>query len=394
MVTASSQHAAKESHRQNEPDHVARAALLAKAFAERAPAHDRDGSFPFQNFEDLSKAGLLALTVPSALGGAGAGAAEAARILGIVGKVDPSTALVLSMHYIQHLVIARSSRWPVRLSRKLARETIEGVALINALRVEPELGSPARGGLPATIARRTETGWRLSGRKIYSTGAPILKWYAVWARTDEAETRVGQFLVPAGLPGTRIIETWDHLGLRASGSHDIIFEDVVFPLDHEIDVRRPDEWKTPDVTQATVHAIFVAAIYDGIARAARDWLVGFLRDRVPANLGVPLATLPRAQEVLGGIEARLSVNARLTESFADDFDNNRPLSAIVSSIIKLTVTNNAVAVVEDALALSGNHGLSRTNPLQRHYRDVLCGRVHTPQDDTTRISAGRLALGL
>ena len=181
--------------------------------------------------------------MPSALGGGGRGAAKAARVLGIIGKADPSTALVLSMHYIQHLVMARSSRWPARLSRKLARETVDGVALVNALRVEPELGSPARGGLPATIARRTETGWRLSGRKIYSTGAPILKWYAVWAKTDEAETRVGLFLVPAGLPGTRIVETWDHLGLRASGSHDVVFEDVVFPLDHEVDVRRPEEWR-------------------------------------------------------------------------------------------------------------------------------------------------------
>src|SRR5262249_54053410 len=158
---------------------------------------------------------------------------------------------------------ARSPRWPARLSRKLARETVEGVALINALRVEPELGSPARGGLPATIARRTETGWRLSGRKIYSTGAPILKWDLVWARTDEPEIRVGQFLVPAGLPGTRIEETWNHLGLRASGSHDVIFEDVVFPLDYEVDVRKPEEWTSPDVTQATIQAIFVAAIYDG-----------------------------------------------------------------------------------------------------------------------------------
>ena len=394
MVTTASKPAATEPRRQDQPDHYARAAQLAAAFAERAPLHDRDGSFPFQNFDDLSKAGLLALTVPAALGGGGAGAAEAARILGIVGKADPSTALVLSTHYIQHLVMARSTRWPARLSRKLARETVEGVALVNALRVEPELGSPARGGLPATIARRTETGWRLSGRKIYSTGAPILKWYAVWARTDEVEARVGLFLVPAGLPGTRIIETWDHLGLRASGSHDVVFEDVVFPLDHEIDVRLPDEWRTPDFTQATVSAIFISAIYDGVARAARDWLVGFLKERGPANLGAPLASLPRAQEVLGGIEARLGVNARLIGSFADDFDDNLPLSAIESNIIKLTVTNNAVAVVEDALSLAGNHGLSRANPLQRHYRDALCGRVHTPQDDTTRIAAGRLALGL
>jgi alkylation response protein AidB-like acyl-CoA dehydrogenase len=390
MVTT----AAREAVRPSEPDYVARASLLAARFAERAAAHDRDASFPFENFEDLSQAGLLSLTVPAALGGGGAGAGETARVLGIIGKADPSTALVLSMHYIQHLVMAKSTRWPGRLSRKLAAETIEGVALINALRVEPELGSPARGGLPSTIARRTETGWRLSGRKIYSTGAPILKWYAVWARTDETETRVGLFLVPAGLPGTRIVESWDHLGLRASGSHDVIFEDVVFPLDYEIDVRKPEEWQTPDFTQATVHAIFVAAIYDGVARAARDWLVTFLRNRVPANLGAPLATLPRAQEILGAIEARLAVNARLIDSFSSDFDDGFPLTAIESNIIKLTVTNNAIAAVEDALSLTGNHGLSRTNPLERHYRDVLCGRVHTPQDDATRISAGRLALGV
>ncbi|SEE33405.1 acyl-CoA dehydrogenase family protein [Bradyrhizobium erythrophlei] len=390
MVTT----AARELPPANEPEPMARALRLAEVFAVRAPAHDRDASFPFENFADLSREGLLALTVPVALGGGGAGARDATRVLGIIGKADPSTALVLSMHYIQHLVMARSTRWPGRLARKLAKETVEGVALINALRVEPELGSPARGGLPATTARRTETGWRLTGRKIYSTGAPILKWYTVWAKTDEPETRVGLFLVPAGLPGTRIEQTWDHLGLRASGSHTVIFDDVVFPLDYEIDVRRPDDWKVPDVTQATVHAIFVAAIYDGIARAARDWLVKFLKERVPANLGAPLATLPRMQEVVGGIEARLAVNARLIDSFAADFDNGFPLSAIESNIIKLTVTNNAAAVVEDALSLTSNHGLSRTNPLERHYRDVLCGRVHTPQDDATRVSAGRSVLGV
>ena len=367
---------------------------LAAEFAARAAQHDRDASFPFENFDQLSEAGLLALTVPTALGGSGANARDTARVLNIIGKADPSTALVLSMHYIQHLVMARSTRWPGRLARKLARETVEGVALVNALRVEPDLGSPARGGLPATIAQRTETGWRLSGRKIYSTGAPILKWYAVWAKTDEPEVRVGLFLVPAGLPGTRIVETWDHLGLRASGSHDVVFDDVVFPLDHEIDVRKPDQWRVPDFTQATVHAIFVAAIYDGIARAARDWLVEFLKNRVPSNLGASLATLARAQEIVGGIEARLAVNARLIDSFAGDFDDGVQLSASESNIIKLTVTNNAIAAVEDALSLTSNHGLTRANPLERHYRDVLCGRVHTPQDDASRVNAGRLALGI
>jgi alkylation response protein AidB-like acyl-CoA dehydrogenase len=393
MVMVVSQ-AAKSDAALGDAEIVERALDLSFRFATRAVAHDRHGSFPFENFTELSEAGLLALTVPAALGGRGAGAVTTARVLQIFGKADPSTALVLSMHYIQHLIMARSPHWPARLSRRLAKDAVEGTALINALRVEPELGSPSRGGLPATIARRTDTGWRLTGRKIYSTGAPILKWYVVWARTDEVETRVGQFLVPAGLPGTRIVETWDHLGLRASGSHDVVFDDVVFPLDYEIDVRKPEGWRAPDPTQATIHAIFVAAIYDGIARAARDWLIEFLRTRAPANLGAPLASLPRAQEVLGGIEARLAVDARLIESFAGDFDAGRALDAAEANVIKLTVTNNAVKNVEDALSLSGNHGLSRNNPLERHYRDVLCGRVHTPQDDATRVALGRAALGL
>jgi alkylation response protein AidB-like acyl-CoA dehydrogenase len=394
MVSASGSSIRKDPSVDATPAFFGCAKLLAAEFAARAAQHDRDASFPFENFKDLSEAGLLSLTVPVALGGHGASARDTARVLGIFGKADPSTALVLSMHYIQHLVMARSTRWPGRLVRKLARETVDGVALINALRVEPDLGSPSRGGLPATIARKTETGWRISGRKIYSTGAPILKWYTVWAKTDEPDVRVGLFLVPAGLPGTRIVETWDHLGLRASGSHDVVFDDVVFPLDHEIDVRQPREWLVPDFTQAAAHAVFIAAIYDGVARAARDWLIGFLETRVPSNLGASLATLPRSQDVVGGIETRLTVNARLIDSFAADYDHGVVLSPSESNTIKLTITNNAVAVVEDALSLAGNHGLTRANPLERHYRDVLCGRVHTPQDDSTRVSAGRLALGI
>jgi alkylation response protein AidB-like acyl-CoA dehydrogenase len=138
----------------------------------------------------------------------------------------------------------------------------------------------------------------------------------------------------------------------------------------------------------------VAAIYDGVAQAARDWLLQFLKTRAPSSLGAPLATLSRAQDIAGGIEAKLAVNARLIRTFARDFDDGIAVTPNEAAIVKLTVTNNAVSVVEDALSLSSNHGLSRTNPLERHYRDVLCGRVHTPQDDSTRIAAGRAALGI
>jgi alkylation response protein AidB-like acyl-CoA dehydrogenase len=376
------------------PSIIDRVNLLVPGFAERAPSHDRAASFPFENFQELSEAGLLALPVPKALGGTGAGVREAARVVNSVGKADAATALVLAMHYIHHLVITRNGNWPAHLAQRVSRDAVNSPALINALRVEPDQGSPSRGGLPQTTAKRTAEGWRMTGRKIYSTGAPILKWYTVWAKTDEPDVRVGIFLVPAGLPGTEIVETWDHLGLRASGSHDVVFDDVLIPLDHEVDLRRPSEWGAPDVSQATIQAVLVGAVYDGVARAARDWLIDFLKTRAPSSLGAPLATLPRAQEIVGGIEAKLSVNARLLDTFARDIDDGVTLTPVEANILKLTVTNNAVAVVEDALSLTSNHGLTRANPLERHYRDVLCGRVHTPQDDSTRISAGRIVLGI
>lgn len=376
-----------------EPSAHERARALVPVFAATAAAHDRDGTFPFENFTRLAGSGLIALRTPRNLGGAGAGLLEAAHVVGAVAEGEPATALVLAMQYIQHAGMARNARWPDALKARLAREAVAGVSLINALRVEPELGSPARGGLPKTTAVRTADGWRLSGHKIYSTGVPILAWYAVWARTDETVPRVGVFLLPADLPGTRIVETWDHLGLRASGSHDVLFEDVAIPHDHAVDIRPPEDW-TPDDTlqQHTENGILLAALYNGVAIAARDWTVGFLKSRVPANLGKPLASLPRSQEAIGAIDVLLATNRRLIDGLGRDLDTGVPVPALDAHVIKSVVTNNAVEAVATALSLAGNHGLTRTNPLERHYRDVLCGRVHTPQDDFVRANLGRAAL--
>jgi alkylation response protein AidB-like acyl-CoA dehydrogenase len=368
------------------------AAGLSAEFAATAAAYDRDAVFPFANFERLASEGLLGLTVAPSRGGQGAGLRGAAAVIGAIAKGEPSTALVLAMHYILHATMPRL--WPAETVDRLGREAVGGVSLINALRVEPELGTPARGGLPATTAVREAAGWRLTGHKIYSTGAPILSWYAVWARTDEPEPRVGNFLVPAGAPGIRIVESWNHLGMRASGSHDVVLDAVVLPPDAAVDIRPPGDWQPPDTITIAWNTLLVAALYDGIARSARDWLVDFLRSRVPTNLGASLASQPRFQEAVGEIEAMLAVNARLLLGAAAEVDGGRPPDVAESGLLKMTIANNAIGAVEQALKLTGNPGLSRNNPLERHYRDVLCARIHTPQDDTVRLTAGRLALGI
>lgn len=368
-------------------------AALAAEFAGTAAEHDRSGAFPFAHFDRLAETGLLALITPRRYGGQGGGLQDATLAVGGIARGEPSTALVLSMQYLQHASIEERG-WPAHLAERLGREAASGVSVINALRVEPELGSPARGGVPATIARRTPEGWRVSGHKIFATGIPILSWLAVWAVTDEAEPRVGTILIPTNTPGIRVVESWDQLGMRATNSHDVILDDVLVPLDHAVDLRPPEAWRVPEPIKSAWSALLIGALYDGIARSARDWFTGFLKTRTPANLGAPLATLPRMQDAVGEIEALLAVNARLIASAARDVDDGRPPAPSESGIIKLTVTGNAIAAVEIAVRLTGNPGLARANPLERHYRDVLCARIHTPQDDSIRLAAGRIALGL
>ncbi|MBD2664021.1 acyl-CoA dehydrogenase family protein [Richelia sinica] len=204
----------------NIPDLFERVEIIAKDFATRAAIHDIEASFPFENFKILHEAGLLSLTIPQELGGQGLGLAHICRIIEKIAQGDASTALVLTMHYVQHAQASRHRRWPPEIYQRLCRESVEGIALINAARVEPELGTPTRGGIPATTAKKTSTGWELTGHKLYTTGSPLLSYFIVWAKTNEHEPQVGSFLVPRNLPGVQIVETWDHLGMRATGSHD------------------------------------------------------------------------------------------------------------------------------------------------------------------------------
>jgi len=368
---------------------------LAADFAQRAAAHDRDRSFPFENFDALHRAGLLNLIVPVERGGLGGGLREIVTVIGAIAGGDASTALVLLMHYLQLAGVLRSERIPAHLREQVLTDSLAGVSLINALRVEPELGTPARGGLPATTAARTADGWRLSGRKIYSTGSPILRYGLVWARTEGENPRVGLFLVPMQLPGIRMEETWDHMGMRASGSNDVVFEDVLVPADHAVDLRAPKEWATRDLIVTVWNNVAVGALYDGVAHAARDWLLGYLHARKPSNLGASLATLPRFQEAVGGIDTMLGVSRVVIDALAERADHDLgSIASTEANLVKYTATNNAIDAVAKALELVGNPGLSRTHPLERHYRDVLCSRVHTPQNDMILQAAGRAALGL
>jgi len=358
---------------------------VSQQLAATAHIYDETGAFPQDNFRLLHKHDLLALTVPKALGGSGASLVQARKVISAVAKGEPSTALILVMQYLQHSRLQDNRNWPEALRLRVAQDAVREGALINALRVEPDLGTPARGGLPATIARRTSEGWRISGRKIYSTGSHGLTWFSVWARSTDEDPLVGAWLVHKDTPGISIIDDWDHLGMRATCSHEVLFDNVLVPLDHAVSVSR---WSAPqpelDGDGFLWMSVLLSAVYDGVAQAARDWFVEWLEQRKPSNLGAALSTLPRFQETLGHIDTLLFANRSLLDAAAE---GRTP--AAHAAQLKYLVTGNAIRAVELAIEASGNPGLSRHNPLQRHYRDVLCSRVHTPQNDAVLQGVGK-----
>jgi alkylation response protein AidB-like acyl-CoA dehydrogenase len=175
--------------------------------------------------------------------------------------------------------------------------------------------------------------------------------------------------------------------MRATCSDDVVLTDVVVPAERACGLEPAGGGHRNPAGPGTA----IPAIYLGVAEAARDWLVGFLRERVPANLGHPLVELPRFQAALGEMGLRLTAARELLAALAAQADAGRDVPRETAWAAKTVANRAAIRAVEQAVSLIGNPGLSTRNPLERHLRDVLCARVHFPQEDTVVAALGAAA---
>jgi alkylation response protein AidB-like acyl-CoA dehydrogenase len=364
---------------------------LTDAVAATAERYDRSAEFPWDGIRAVHESGALVATVGRQYGGLQISAVDRARLLQALGEGDPSVALIVANTLAAHARQTESGDWPEDLYRRVLGESAQRPVLINTVRAEPELGAPARGGLPATTARRSGDGWVLAGRKSYATASEGLAYHLVWAKTDDEIPRVGHFIVPGDSQGIEIVATWDHLGLRSSSTHDVIYDAVELPGDHFIDSAYQGTYRDRAGTGG-VAALAGAAIYLGVARAAQRFFLSFANTRVPTALGAPIATTPHIRSVAGRIEAELIAAEELLYGLTARAERGDADAVGRTPIAKVIITRAAVQAVELAVASLGNPGLSRHNPLERHLRDVLCSRVHPPQEDTALLALGTAVL--
>ena len=378
---------------------LAIAQSLAAKFAQRAAAHDREGTFPFENYADVRAAGLPALIVPEAYGGWGASLLETVMTMEALAVGDGSTALNVTMHMQTLGGALEAGGWPPALLEQVCRDAVERGFLINSIATEPELGSPSRGGKPKTRAKPIYDGgtepvaWLINGRKNFASMSPTLDYMIIPAVLDDGSEAVARFLVPSSKE-IEIIETWDAMGMRTTGSHDIILHDARVPHAYLINSGATDKAHQKGKANAWF-ALGVSAVYVGVAVAALQAAAHYAKERTPTALGKPIAELEGIQRRLGQAEmlihqaeTHLYYAAELWERHPDQ----RTELGLTIIAAKFTATNNAVDAVDHCMRVVGGSSMTRHLPLERYYRDVRGGLSHPMNDDQALVLFGQQAL--
>ena len=378
---------------------VALAGELADDFATRAADHDRDNTFPFENFQKMRETKYLALTIPESLGGLGAGIVDFAYCQERLAQGDGSTALAVNMHLFG-LGAMLEGGVPEDPARQLLIRTVAGNGwLLGGSLTEPESGG--NWGYPVTRAEPVPGGYKISGRKMFASMAPAMNFFLVNASVpgkDGAPGDVGTFAIPKGTPGLEIIETWNTLGMRATGSHDLRLTDVKVPEQMLVDRRPPGNVDEAGVAQFAWFSTSIAAVYTGIAIAARDFAVNYAKQRQPPVLQRSIAHMPAIQFAVADMEVMIATARALTFTVAEEWrrGEHRDAATGMARILqpKYYGTTTAIQIVNKAMDVVGGLGIFKTTPLERYYRDVRAGTFHPISHDVTREWIGKTALGI
>ncbi|HYH31868.1 MAG TPA: acyl-CoA dehydrogenase family protein [Pseudonocardia sp.] len=377
-------------------EHVlAEADRLARIFAERAAEHDRDATFPHDNYADLAAAGVLRMSVPEELGGFGAGLPEVAAVLERVAAGDGATALSLAMH------VSPLGQWASVWRRTgddrlagLLRRAAEGGLVWASLTAER--GMANRMTDAATVAEPTDGGYLLTGRKIFATNSAIATDFSTTARDPHAEggPRLLLCTVSMDAPGIRVHPTWDTLGMRATRSDDLELDSVFVPSSavvHSLPAGHLDR-RVMETVWAWAMPAF-ASVYTGIAAGALQWTIDRL---TPAGR----AGDPVVQDVIGECHILLESSRALIHRHVEEVVTRALHARGVQEAVARCVTvkhaaaNNAVAILQKLVDVNGGAAFGRALPFERMWRDVQAGPIMPMGNVAARQFVGATALGV
>lgn len=373
------------------------AGRLADSFSARAAEHDRDGSFPFENFEEMRQTRYLALTLPESVGGMGASILDFALCQERLAQGDGATALAVNMHLFGLGATAEQGGFSEPQGQMFARMLAEQGWVVGGGYTEPDIGG--NWGYPATRAVREGGVYRLNGRKSFTSMSPIINFFVVVATIEDPDGQpaIGSFMVPRGTPGVEVVETWDTMGMRSTASNDLTLKDVLVPEQYLAERRALGNYDASGVIVFAWFSLSIASVYTGIALAARDYAIDVARSRRPSVLPRTIAHLPGIQFSIADMEIALSAARALTYRVAEEWmegQHHDPAGLARVILPKYVATNMAIDVVNRAMQIVGGVSMFRRTPLERLYRDVRAGTFHPFANDQAREIIGKFALGI
>jgi len=369
----------------------------AAEFALTAGRHDRDNSFPFDNWAAMRRSGFLSAAVPKDLGGLGV-TAVADLLAGInrLARGDAAVAIGAAMHttafwYVARLLGATARPGDASLvdrMRLLLRACARG-------RVIACVGISERGtslGWPRTTATPDGDRYGIDGTKVFCTNSPAATLFliSVRIRTGDGADRLGFALVPRDTAGLTVLQNWDALGMRASGSGDVVFGGCLLPSTMVMAAGPLGVLSATLLPLTMVGALVLAGAFLGIAEQAQEAATDAARRRpggaeraAPADRGSVQALVGENEIELAASRAMLGRTAGLLDerlTAAGDGLAPAELHGLMKEVQCASVATRraAVATVDRAMTISGGAGYLSSHPLSRLYRDVRAGPFMQP----------------
>jgi alkylation response protein AidB-like acyl-CoA dehydrogenase len=382
-------------HTEREQRFIDLAAMLADDFAQRAAQHDEDESFPYENYARLRESGYTILTIPEELGGAGASMLERIKAQERLAQGCGATALAINMHFnVLGLVIDLWRKDKGAKTEALLRRVASRRLICGGSGSEPDNAIPVL--RPRATARRVAGGWIVNGRKIFSTQSIALDLYFAEATCDNGTERatIITFLIPRETPGLIIKDDWHAMGMRATASHSTELRNVFIP-EEAVFLERP-VFTRGGVIDTFLRAPFtIGAVYIGIAIAARNFVVDFMRERPRYPFKKPMSHLPGVYTKVGEMDILIEGARAAMWKAAAEVEREEPRSWARKSVAaRFVAMENAVRVVDLALRAVGGASYFKRLPLERYYRDVRAGLFHPFDGDETLEFLGKSAFGI
>jgi alkylation response protein AidB-like acyl-CoA dehydrogenase len=368
---------------------IALAAELGKTkFAGRAAKHDKEASFPFDNYADLRASGLLGICVPREYGGMGADFSTYVMVAAEIGRHCGATALSYNMHVCSTMwagfIADALQMTPEQRADHQHNRAIHFERIVKHGKVysQPfsEGGAAAAGKAPfGTLALPVEGGYVVTGKKIFASLSGAADYYGALCTLDKpgATQKDSLYLaVPADAPGVSVVGEWDPLGMRGTVSRTLLLKDVFVPSTARL---MPEGLYWQAAARYPHMFATLSPTYMGIAQAAYDFTVAYLRAEVPGMPSVKRRMYPTKQIAVADMRIKLEQTRALFLQNARDVmvdpDKDTRMRLLAAHY---TIMENAQALAALAVRTCGGQSMLKSLPLERLYRDARCGSLMLP----------------